>query len=66
MSFMFYVYILKSLNDGRIYVGYTKCLTVRLKKHNAGSVISTKHRRPLTLLYKEQFLPKADQPLIKF
>ena len=39
---MFYVYILQSLGDAEhYYVGVTKDLQVRLKKHNAGEVPHT-------------------------
>jgi len=52
---MFYIYVLKSLKDGRTYVGYTNNLEERLKKHNSGQVKSTKHRQPLELLFSESF-----------
>ena len=50
---MFYVYILYSLKDKRTYVGFTPDLNIRLKKHNDGLVKSTRHRRPLKLLFHE-------------
>lgn len=46
---MHYVYILVSLKDKNFYVGLTKDLKLRLKKHNDGMIISTKNRRPLKL-----------------
>jgi len=52
---MFYIYILLSLKDNRTYVGYTKDISKRLEKHNAGSVKSTRHRTPLELIFLEQF-----------
>ena len=52
---MYYVYILKSKKDNRIYVGYTSNLEERLKKHNARQVKSTKFRVPLKLIYSEKF-----------
>jgi len=52
---MFYIYILKSLKDGRTYVGYTNNLEARLNKHNSGQVKSTKHRLPLRLMFFEKF-----------
>ena len=51
----YYVYILKSLKDNRTYVGYTSNLESRFKKHNNGQVKSTKHRRPLIIIYSEKF-----------
>lgn len=39
----------------RTYVGYTNNLEERLKRHNSGQVIATKYRRPLKLLFSEEF-----------
>jgi putative endonuclease len=50
---MFYVYVLKSLRDEKIYVGHCGNLKERFKEHNSGKVKSTKTRRPLKLLYYE-------------
>jgi len=46
---MWYVYILKSERDGRLYVGSTDDLKRRLREHDAGQCQSTRHRRPLHL-----------------
>jgi putative endonuclease len=50
---MFYVYVLKSLKDLKLYVGHTNDLKKRFKEHNSGKVECTKYRRPLKLLYYE-------------
>ncbi len=52
---MYFVYILKSLKDGRTYVGYSSDVARRLIEHNAGKVNATKHRRLLEILYTEKF-----------
>jgi putative endonuclease len=52
---MFYIYVLQSLKDLKTYVGYTCDLEKRLEKHNRGLVKSTKHRRPIKLLFSENF-----------
>lgn len=57
---MFYVYILKSLKDGKFYIGYTKDLQKRLKEHNTGKNLSTKSRTPLKLIYYEAYLSEND------
>ena len=44
-----------SEKDRKLYTGYTNCLERRLKQHNEGLVKSTKNRRPLNLVYKEEF-----------
>jgi predicted GIY-YIG superfamily endonuclease len=46
---MWYVYILKSVKDGRLYVGSTDDLKRRFKEHENGLCASTRHRRPLRL-----------------
>jgi putative endonuclease len=50
-----FVYVLKSERDGKLYTGRTSWLERRLKQHEDGLVKSTKNRRPLKLVYKEEF-----------
>lgn len=50
----FFVYILLSEKDKKLYVGCTTNLEQRLRAHNTGSVLATKHRRPLIVIYKEE------------
>ncbi|MBL7159827.1 GIY-YIG nuclease family protein [Candidatus Microgenomates bacterium] len=52
---MYFVYILKSLKDNKYYIGQTNNLANRTKQHNNGKVRTTKHRKPLKLIYKESF-----------
>lgn len=54
-NFMYYLYILKSLKDYNGYVGITDDTEERSREHNAGRVKSTKHRRPLIIIYTETF-----------
>ena len=56
----YYAYILQSEKDNRYYYGSTGNLAERLKQHNLGKVPSTKHRRPLRLVYQESFAEKRD------
>lgn len=56
----YYVYILQSLKDSKFYTGYTSNLHKRLAEHNQGENTSTKHRRPLKLIYYEAYLLKSD------
>lgn len=53
---MFYTYALKSVKDGKLYIGHTDNLRSRYRKHNKGQVESTKDRRPLKLVYYEACL----------
>ncbi|PIZ47811.1 excinuclease ABC subunit C [candidate division WWE3 bacterium CG_4_10_14_0_2_um_filter_41_14] len=50
---MWYVYVLKSEKDGKLYTGSTNDLKRRLKEHNDGRVESTKDRKPLDIVYYE-------------
>ena len=56
----FYVYVLLSEKDGKLYTGYTKNLKNRISDHNDGKVSSTKLRRPLKLIYFEGCLNQQD------
>jgi len=57
---MVYTYVLYSHKDGRWYTGVTKDLRARMREQRAGSVPSTKSRRPLTLVYYEASLDEDD------
>jgi putative endonuclease len=57
---MFYVYVILSEKDKRLYTGFTADLRERLKKHNQGANPSTKFRRPFHLIFYEAYLNKTD------
>ena len=57
---MYYTYVLHSLKDNKFYIGYTENLKRRFEEHEKGLVESTKHRRPLTLIYYEACLNRSD------
>jgi len=57
---MFYVYVLKSGINDKLYIGFSDNLKKRIKKHNQGLVQSTKNLRSLTLIYYEAYLLKKD------
>ena len=50
----YYVYILQSSKDEKFYIGFTKDIYERLKRHNCGKVFSTKNRLPFKLIYSER------------
>jgi putative endonuclease len=60
MSSYFYVYVLRSLNDQKFYVGFTKNLRKRVQDHTKGLVPSTKQRNPFELVYWEGCLDQTD------
>mgnify|MGYP001562748845 CR=1 FL=1 len=47
------VYIIKSLNFDRYYIGHSADTEKRLKEHNVGKVRSTKAYRPWKIVYFE-------------
>ena len=57
---MYYVYILKSQADGKLYKGFTSDLKKRIRAHNRGDVKSTRKRRPFTLIHQEAYQSKAE------
>jgi len=57
---MYYVYVLFSKKDGKLYIGYTPDLKARIKKHDSGYVLSTKNRRPLKLIHYESYKERLD------
>lgn len=57
---MHYTYIIESVKDGLWYTGVTGDLRKRLSNHLKGQVRSTRHRRPLRLIYYEACLSETD------
>ena len=53
---MFFVYLLKSLKDNSLYIGYTNDLNNRFQEHNRGKNFSTKAKRPWQLIHYEAYL----------
>ncbi|PIU03760.1 excinuclease ABC subunit C [Candidatus Shapirobacteria bacterium CG08_land_8_20_14_0_20_39_18] len=58
MGKFYYTYVLKSKQDGFLYIGWTDDLRRRLALHNTGKVESTRGRRPMYLVYYEACLSK--------
>ena len=56
----YYAYALRSLKDGRLYVGFSKNPQERCSQHNAGMCRSTKNRRPFQLIYAEPCESRLD------
>lgn len=52
---MFYVYVLESQKNSRLYKGFTNDLDKRIAEHNSGKNVSTKGFRPWKLVYVEEF-----------
>ena len=56
----YFVYILYSHSRDRFYIGQTNNIELRLKRHNAGYVKSTKPYVPWILVYQEEFNSRSD------
>jgi putative endonuclease len=55
-----YVYVLRSLRDGNLYTSHTTDLRRRVVDHTTGKAPSTRHRRPLHLIYYQAYLLPKD------
>jgi len=52
----YYVYLLESIKNGNLYIGYTKDLLRRIKEHNQGLNFSTKPYKPWRIIHYEACL----------
>jgi putative endonuclease len=57
---VFYVYVLKSLKDEKLYIGFTRDLRKRLQEHDTGMSQATRYRAPFELIYYEAFKSEND------
>lgn len=57
---MYYVYVLHSAPNNKLYTGYSSNLKQRLKEHLQGKVYSTKFKTKLELIYFEGCVSKID------
>ena len=57
---MYYIYVLESLKDDKLYIGYTNNLKRRIFEHNNRLSKSTSIRCPFKLLYYEAYLSESD------
>lgn len=57
---MHYLYILKSTNYKRHYIGIAENVSARALKHNSGSVTSTKAYRPWRVVHIEEFCDRTE------
>jgi putative endonuclease len=54
-EFKYFVYVLFSLKDKGLYIGFTTNLKNRFSRHTRGEVLSTANRRPLKMVYFEGY-----------
>lgn len=56
----YYVYILQSIKDKSLYIGYTVDLKARVEKHNKGFNLSTKSKKPWKIIHYEAYRNQKD------
>lgn len=57
---MYYVYILKSLETGKMYIGFSSNLKQRVKQHLHGQVHTTRRMGRIELVFYEAFKLEID------
>ena len=57
---MYYVYVLRSLKNERLYTGSTDNLKRRLFEHNIGKSKYSRLTKPFKLLHYEEFLTRIE------
>lgn len=57
---MFYVYVLLSEKDKKLYIGFISDLKRRIKEHFSGENFATKNRLPFEVIYYEAHRNKKD------
>jgi putative endonuclease len=57
---MFYVYLLHSIADQGLYIGYSTDLKRRLAEHKRGATLATSYRGPWKLIYYEAYTEQMD------
>ena len=57
---MFYVYLLHSVRDAGLYIGYSRDLRRRLSEHQEGASRATSYRGPWNLIYYEAYTEEPD------
>ena len=56
----YYVYIIESIKNNVLYIGFTNNLKNRLQEHNRGLYFSTKTQKPWRLIHFEAYLNEED------
>ncbi len=51
----YYLYVLRSSKDEKLYIGVSADPVRRLREHNSGKSKSTRYRRPFEMIYTKEF-----------
>ena len=54
------VYVLRSIKDGKYYIGHTRDLSDRVRRHNENRVSVTKKRGPWHVVLEELFDTRSE------
>jgi putative endonuclease len=57
---MHYVYVLRSVSDDGLYIGYSANLRRRFRQRVEGGSFATSYRGPWKLIYYESYTEEAD------
>ena len=57
---MLYLYVLHSIADSGLYIGYSADLKRRLAEHKRRASFATSYRGPWKLIYYEAYIERAD------
>ena len=57
---MYHVYVLRSEKTGRRYVGSSQDIEKRMRQHNSGQSLATRHGVPWKLIHCEKFTNRAE------
>src|SRR5438132_4627299 len=57
---MHYVYVLRSVSDHGLYIGYSANLRRRFTQHVEGGAFATSYRGPWKLIYYEAYTEQGD------
>jgi putative endonuclease len=60
----YWVYVLRSQNNNRRYIGHTDNLEARINRHNSGLVFATAPYCPWVLVYSEE-LPTRSEAMVR-
>lgn len=54
------VYVLRSLKNGNLYIGYTTDLARRIQEHNTGKSAATRPYAPWEIIFYEAYIDMKD------
>jgi putative endonuclease len=57
---MYYVYLLQSEKDGRLYIGQTNDIQSRVTRHNHNRCMYTRHKGPWQLIGYKQYKSRPE------